>query len=43
MKPEIIVLASDAERLEMIVDRLPATAQDSRDALLGELARADIF
>ena len=42
MKPEIIVLASDAERLEMIVDRLPASAQDSKDALLGELARADI-
>lgn len=42
MKPEIVVLASDAERLELIVDRLPASAADSKNALLDELARADI-
>lgn len=42
MKPEITVLASDAERLEMIADRLPASAQDSKNALLDELARAEI-
>lgn len=42
MKPEITVLASDAERLEMIVDRLPASARDSNSALLDELARAEI-
>lgn len=42
MKPEIFVLASDAERLELIADRLPASALDCKNALLGELARADI-
>lgn len=42
MKPEIVVLASDAERLELIVDRLPASAADCKNALLDELARADI-
>jgi regulator of nucleoside diphosphate kinase len=42
MKPEIVVLASDAERLELIADRLPASASDSKNALLDELARADI-
>lgn len=43
MKPEIFVLASDAERLELIVDRLPASAADCKNALLDELARADIL
>lgn len=42
MKPEIVVLASDAERLELIADRLPASALDCKNALLDELARADI-
>jgi regulator of nucleoside diphosphate kinase len=42
MKPEIFVLASDAERLENIADRLPASAVDCKNALLDELARADI-
>ena len=42
MKPEIFVLASDAERLEHIADRLPASAADCKNALLDELARADI-
>ena len=42
MKPDITVLASDAERLEMMIDRLPASAQDGGDALLDELARADL-
>lgn len=42
MKPEIFVLASDAERLELIADRLPASALDCKNALLDELARADI-
>jgi len=42
MKPEIIVLASDVERLEMILDRLPASAHESKNALLNELARAEI-
>lgn len=42
MKPAIVVLSSDAERLEMIADRLPESAADCKNALLGELARADI-
>lgn len=42
MKPEIFVLASDAERLELIADRLPASALDCKNGLLDELARAAI-
>lgn len=42
MKPDIVVLSSDAERLERIADRLPASAADCKNALLDELARADI-
>ena len=42
MKPEIVVLSTDAERLELIADRLPASAADCKNALLDELARADI-
>lgn len=42
MKPEIVVLASDAERLERIADRLPESAADCKNALLDELGRADI-
>lgn len=42
MKPEIIVSVHDAERLEAIVDLLPASAADCKNALLEELGRADI-
>ena len=42
MKPDIIVSAQDAERLETIVDLLPASALESKNALLDELARANI-
>lgn len=42
MKPDIIVSALDAERLEAIVDLLPASAIESKNALLDELGRANI-
>jgi regulator of nucleoside diphosphate kinase len=42
MKPDIVVSALDAERLEAIADRLPASAIESKNALLDELGRANI-
>ncbi|KRB84025.1 nucleoside diphosphate kinase regulator [Noviherbaspirillum sp. Root189] len=42
MKPDIIVSAVDAERLETIADLLPASAIESKNALLDELGRANI-
>jgi regulator of nucleoside diphosphate kinase len=42
MKPDIIVSAIDAERLEAIADLLPASAIESKNALLDELGRANI-
>ena len=42
MKPDIIVSTLDAERLEAIADLLPASAIESKNALLDELGRANI-
>lgn len=41
MKPTIVVSWLDLERLERILDRLPALQAGARDALLSELERAD--
>lgn len=42
MKPSIVVSWLDLERLERILDRLPAAQAGARDALLGELGRAEL-
>ncbi|WP_334190746.1 nucleoside diphosphate kinase regulator [Noviherbaspirillum sp.] len=42
MKPNIIVSLQDLERLETLLDSLPASF-DSKDALLNELGRAEII
>jgi regulator of nucleoside diphosphate kinase len=42
MKPSIVVSWLDLERLERILDRLPAAQANARDALLSELGRADM-
>jgi len=42
MKPSIVVSWLDLERLERILDRLPAAQSNARDALLGELERAEM-
>lgn len=42
MKPDIVVSTLDAERLEAIADLLPASAIESKNALLDELGRANI-
>lgn len=42
MKPSIIVSWLDLDRLERILDRLPAAQANARDALMGELDRADM-
>ncbi len=42
MKDSIVVSWLDLERLERILDRLPAAQANARDALLGELERAEL-
>jgi regulator of nucleoside diphosphate kinase len=42
MRPPIVVSSLDMERLENLLDSLPAAQAGTRDALLGELARADL-
>ncbi len=42
MKPSITVSWLDLDRLERILDRLPAAQATARDALLGELDRAEM-
>lgn len=42
MKPHIIVSSHDLERLEALVDSLPSAQADSKEALLDELARAEV-
>lgn len=41
-KPNIVISSLDAERLEALLDALPANAFPGKDALEAELARADI-
>jgi regulator of nucleoside diphosphate kinase len=42
MRPPIVVSSLDMERLETLLDSLPAAQAGTRDALLEELARADL-
>lgn len=42
MKPRIIVSSVDMERLEALLDSLPAAQSGVRNALLDELARAEL-
>ena len=42
MKPSITISWLDLERLERVLDRLPAAQANARDALLNELGRADM-
>lgn len=42
MKPSITVSWLDLERLERVLDRLPAAQANARDALFDELGRADM-
>jgi regulator of nucleoside diphosphate kinase len=42
MKPSITISWLDLERLERILDRLPAAQANARDALMGELDRAEM-
>ncbi|MFC5461959.1 nucleoside diphosphate kinase regulator [Massilia niabensis] len=42
MKPPIVVSSLDMERLETLLDSLPSAEAGTRDALLGELSRADL-
>jgi len=42
MKPSITVSWLDLERIERVLDRLPAAQSRARDALLEELGRADM-
>jgi regulator of nucleoside diphosphate kinase len=43
MKPAITVSWLDLERLERLLDRLPAAQAGARDALMGELGRAELL
>jgi regulator of nucleoside diphosphate kinase len=42
MRPPIVVSSLDMERLETLLDSLPAAQAGTREALLEELARADL-
>ncbi|MFC5479480.1 nucleoside diphosphate kinase regulator [Massilia suwonensis] len=42
MRPPIVVSSLDMERLEQLLDSLPAAQAGTRDALLEELARAEL-
>lgn len=42
MKPDITVSWLDLERLERLLDRLPAAQANARDALFNELGRAQL-
>ena len=42
MKPSITISWLDLERLERVLDRLPAAQANARDALLNELGRAEM-
>ncbi|MEH6435851.1 nucleoside diphosphate kinase regulator [Massilia sp. DD77] len=42
MKPSITISWLDLERLERVLDRLPAAQANARDALLDELGRAEM-
>ncbi len=42
MRPNIIVSSVDMQRLETLLDSLPAAQADVRDVLLDELARAEL-
>lgn len=42
MKPSITISWLDLERIERVLDRLPAAQTRARDALLEELGRADM-
>ena len=42
MKPPIVVSSLDMERLETLLDSLPAAQAGTREALLEELSRADL-
>lgn len=42
MKPKIIVSSLDTDRLEALLDALPAAQAQAQQALLGELSRADV-
>ena len=42
MKPPIVVSSLDMERLEALLDSLPSAQAGTREALLEELARADL-
>lgn len=42
MRPPIVVSSLDMERLEQLIDSLPDAQSDTREALLEELARAEL-
>ena len=42
MKPHIVVSSHDLERLEALADSLPSSAAATSEALLNELARAEV-
>ena len=42
MRPPIVVSSLDMERLEALLDSLPAAQAGTRDSLMEELARADL-
>lgn len=42
MRPPITISSLDMERLEHLLDSLPAAQAGTREALLGELARAEL-
>lgn len=42
MKPKIIVSSLDMDRLEALLDSLPAAQAQAQAALLGELSRAEV-
>ncbi|HEX8606317.1 MAG TPA: nucleoside diphosphate kinase regulator [Pseudoduganella sp.] len=42
MKPKIVVSSLDMDRLEALLDALPATQAQAQGALLEELARAEV-
>lgn len=42
MNPKIVISTTDFDRLEALVDSLPASEARVKQALLGELSRADI-
>jgi regulator of nucleoside diphosphate kinase len=43
MPPAITISTVDLDRIDLLLDRLPAAQSAARDALSGELARADVL